>query len=393
MGYKIPIFASVTPSTSNDTWLPVMNTKAGVNMNSEALVNTPFFESGTLDAMAVSVFANSAAGTTNVYFRKNGADGNMTVAIGAGATGRFYDLSNTDTVANGDLCSWRLDRGGAVQFGFVGAYYETDSGIIVNKVGIMGSANSATSTNALAFIGSVSDVITDGSAAQCPTIDVACEAKAIWIYNSASRTNTVTFSDRINAGAGGLSVTVPANTTGLRTNTGTTSIAAGDNYNLLRANATGTKTFTMTMGGVDLHYPANEFQIFAASSGVSFSATTARYAIPAGAYSASVNFAGTAIKMYGSGKIKNLRVYISANAATVAQLWHCMITSATSLTTTSGIAATGLFSDTTNQPTFTNNVDMNIRYLKSTGSGATTLRWTCLTIEFDIDFIPQAIWF
>lgn len=173
-------------------------------MNSEALVNTPFFEDGTLALMAACSFANSAAGVTNVYSRVNGVDGNMTVSIGAAALGRFYDLVNSDTVVNGDTACWRIDRGGAVQFGYVGAYYETNSGVIVNKVGCMGSSNFATGTNWLAFIGSVADAITDGSSQQCPTIDVACEAKAMWTYNSASRTNTVIFSDRINAGAGGL---------------------------------------------------------------------------------------------------------------------------------------------------------------------------------------------
>jgi hypothetical protein len=387
VGYKIPLFASIGVSASNDVYVPVMNCEMSINATAEAIAETPFFESGTLSNMAVSVFTNSAGATTNVYFRKNGVDGNMSVSIPAGTTGRFYDLSNTDTVTNGDVCCWRVDRGGAVQFGYIGAYYETDSGVIVNKVGVFGSANFATGTGHMAFIGNPSDAITDGAAAQCPTINVACEAKAMWAYSSSNgRNNTSVFSDRVNAGAGGLSVTFPALTIGLQTVTGTTPIGVNENYNYRRVTNTGSGTFTINMVGVDLHYPANEFQLFAANmGGVSYNATTARYAIPAGSYATGGSLSLSSIKLYGSGKIKDLYLYIPTNGGTVAQIWAAIIGGlVSSLTTTSGISATGLFSDTTNEPTFADGNDLSLRYLKSSGSGATVLRFLTMTVEFDI---------
>jgi hypothetical protein len=386
MGFKVPIFACVTPSSSSDSWLPFMNTLANTNMATEAIVQTPIFVDGTVSDAAVSVFTSSTSGLSTVYFRINGADGNISVPIAAGLTGRFYDTTNTDHVVNGDVCCWRIDRTGAMQLGYAGAYYETDSGIIVNKVGCMGSSSFATGTGYLPFISTFTS-ITDGAAAQCPTIDIACEAKNIWAYSSSNpRTNTVVFSDRKNAGAGGLSCTFPASTPGLQTGSGTTSIAAGDNYNFRRVSNTGSGTFVLTMLGVDLHYPANEFQLFSAvMAGQSFNATTARYAIPVGSYSAGGSLSLSSIKLYGSGVVKNLRIYIPTNAGTVAQQWMAIIGGTTStLTTTSGISATGLFSDTTNQPTFTDGQDLSIRYLKSSGSGATTLRWTAMTVVFDV---------
>jgi hypothetical protein len=371
----------------------MMNTEAGTNILSEAFVNTPFFEDGVLSLMAVSVFTNTAAGVTNVYSRKNGADGNMTVSIPAAGTGRFYDLTNSDTIANGDNACWRCDRGGAVQFGYVGAYYETNSGVIVNKIGVMGTSNVATGTGHVAMIGAISDAITDGSAAQCPTISVGCEAKNLWAYSSSNtRSSTSTISDRVNAGAGSLSVNFTPATAGLQTASGTTTIAAGDEYNYQRVTSAGSGALTLTMIGVDLHYPANEFQLFSANmGGVGFNATTARYGIPSGAFSAAGNLNPSSILLYGSGKVKDLNLYIPTNVGTVAQIWDMIINGAvSSMTTTSGISATGLFTDLTNEPTFADGQNITLRYLKSSGSGATTLRWFTVTIEFDVvdNFIP-----
>lgn len=397
MVHKIPIFAAISPSASTDVYVPVMNCEISINTTTEANAETPFFEDGTMSNMAVSIWTNSAAGVSNVYFRKNGADGNMTVSIPAGTTGRFYDTTNTDTVTNGDVCCWRVDRGGAVQLGFVGGYYETDSGTIVNKIGVFGTASFATGTGYMAFIGNPADAITDGLADQCPTINVACEAKAMWAYASSNgRSNTTDFSDRINAGAGSLSVTFPASTAGLQTDTGTTTIAVGDEYNFKRVTNTGSGTFVLQMVGVDLHYPANEFQLFSANmGGVSYNATTARYAIPAGCHAAGGSLSLSSIKLYGTGKVKDLYLYIPTNAGTVAQIWAAIIGgSVSSLTTTSGISATGLFSDTTNEPTFADGNDLSLRYLKSSGSGATTLRFLTMTIEFDVpvnDNYPQTV--
>mgnify|MGYP000169635800 FL=1 len=58
---------------------------------------------GDFAKLGVQIPANSiATSATTVKFRKNAADGNQAISIGAGLTGFFQDASNSDTVASGD---------------------------------------------------------------------------------------------------------------------------------------------------------------------------------------------------------------------------------------------------------------------------------------------------
>lgn len=78
----------------------------------ESTTQTKISVSGTLKNLYVYVSTNTRDGTHTINSRKNGADGNLTVSVGASTTGVFEDTSNTDTIADGDLLCWKTIRGG-----------------------------------------------------------------------------------------------------------------------------------------------------------------------------------------------------------------------------------------------------------------------------------------
>ena len=85
---------------------------AGTSNTDNTDNRTPVPCAGTFSNLTCKVTVNAKATTTNVRFRKNGANGNQAFTVAAGATGIFEDTTNTDTVVNGDACNLQWDVGG-----------------------------------------------------------------------------------------------------------------------------------------------------------------------------------------------------------------------------------------------------------------------------------------
>lgn len=69
----------------------------------EALAQTKINDAYTFKGLTIVITANTIAATSNVTFRKNGADTTMTIAIASTQTGTFSDLSHTVACVAGDL--------------------------------------------------------------------------------------------------------------------------------------------------------------------------------------------------------------------------------------------------------------------------------------------------
>jgi hypothetical protein len=79
-----------------------------VEADAQRTVRTP----GVYSKLSLRVVTNNTTGSSTVKFRKNGADGNQTITIGAGVTGEFIDASNTDSAADGDEICYQVINGG-----------------------------------------------------------------------------------------------------------------------------------------------------------------------------------------------------------------------------------------------------------------------------------------
>jgi hypothetical protein len=83
---------------------PVLSGYGNRNLT-EAEVQVKWKHAGIFSNFGLRVITNTHANARTYSFRKNGANGNQTISVGAGLTGWFEDNTNTDTVAVDDLLS------------------------------------------------------------------------------------------------------------------------------------------------------------------------------------------------------------------------------------------------------------------------------------------------
>jgi hypothetical protein len=91
---------------ADDEFLAVVGERDG--QNNEIERQTPVPEACLLRKMSLFVNANGENSATDWNFRINGANGNQTISIPAATTGFFRDVTNTDTVAVGDLINYQI---------------------------------------------------------------------------------------------------------------------------------------------------------------------------------------------------------------------------------------------------------------------------------------------
>lgn len=185
-------------------------------------------------------FANISTNTlstasTTFRLRKNTANGNCNVVVGAGLTGIFEDTSNTDTVAVDDLVNTQSVIGsggtGTISYGNVGVAFVTTSG----NYHLVSATHDGTSFNS----GTTTYIAIGG--ALTPTSTTEDTAKALAgigaIYSNLEVnviTNTLagaaTLKTRKNSANGGQSISIGAGLTGWFEDTSNTDSLAATDY-------------------------------------------------------------------------------------------------------------------------------------------------------------------
>jgi len=122
----VRIFASRLTTASNTT--PIIGHNSDQNLDagqtwyaalggfmwdsSESKTQRTFRTISTLSNFRVTVSSNGSDGVSTFTVRVNGANGNQSVSVGAGATGVFEDAVNTDNIAVGDEVNYQAVIGG-----------------------------------------------------------------------------------------------------------------------------------------------------------------------------------------------------------------------------------------------------------------------------------------
>lgn len=207
-------------------------------------------EAATFSNLQIYVATNSRAQPVTVRFRKNGANGNQVITIGAGQTGLFEDTTNSDTVVAGDLINFSITHGvGTEAFNF--------RSVTAKRVGVANSTLlAATLPGSTLAAGATTYFVVAGynngggateARHQTPVPFPGTLSKAaIGITVNASTTD-VTYVLRKNGVDTAIVVTVPAGQTGQFTDlTHTVAVARGD---LINWKASGATTGALTMGG------------------------------------------------------------------------------------------------------------------------------------------------
>jgi len=82
-------------------------------MTTEEWAQTKMYSPRTFDNATVYVLTNTLNGAATLTSRVNGDDGNITITIDAGETGMFQDVTNGDSLVDGDYFDWQLACGGS----------------------------------------------------------------------------------------------------------------------------------------------------------------------------------------------------------------------------------------------------------------------------------------
>lgn len=101
--FPITSAGSQSFTTANVTRYQTPAGPLGAVQSTEGIVQTKALVGGVLSNLQLLVTANGNTNAMTGKSRNNAADGTQTFSIGAAATGRFEDTTNTDTIAADDL--------------------------------------------------------------------------------------------------------------------------------------------------------------------------------------------------------------------------------------------------------------------------------------------------
>lgn len=397
MAYTVPIFSFNGTATTIDAYHAFANCDSRANQATEANVNMPWFSSGTISYLTVTVTANAAASTNTCYLRKNGANGNQSVAIGAGLTGVFTDVSNQDVWANGDVINCFFDRtGSSVTIAAIGAHVTRTSDLVVKHAAV--GAVTWGNNNSTRFIPLSGDAgyssiigITETAQVKFPTDMSGTIAKTSIYVSANARPNVVTCMLRKNS-TDQQSISIPAGLTGLFTTANVDkAFSSGDTLNYYILLGSGGGNFTSQWVSCEMKSTVGEMMAYSSGvltvAGVNNGVT--RYASLFGTLIASGSSTGSKVKMRCSGTVSKLRVYCSTNGGTT----NCVCTIRKNgvdqaVTATITAATTGEFADINNSFTFVSGDELDIKFTRAAGSGTTYIMRVGCLIQVNNSFTP-----
>ena len=198
----------------------------------------------TLSKLRVFFSANTFNASTTIVSRINAGDGNLTVSIGAGATGEFEDTSNSDTISAGDtvdLAYTEASSSGLAtmalsQVRLIGSDNDSYIAALASPKTLQPDTNRRASLEGAGFPGEA-----DGGASQVKFRAIGAIVNNLYTRIQSNQIDGAsTFTLEVNDSKVNLTVSIPANTTGnFEDNTNTDTITVGDEVNYLCEGGTG----------------------------------------------------------------------------------------------------------------------------------------------------------
>lgn len=347
---------------------------------------------GRYSNFSVKVPTNSLTTASTVYrFRKNGADGNQTVTVPAGATGVFTDITNFDDVVDGDKFNGSMvtaaGGAGSLAMGSVGANFSANSGNVV----LYGCANDANPTFAASTLyyyglaGSISaNTILQSAEVTMGSAGTFTKAQLYVVTNG--RSTSTTFRLIVNGVASNITITVPSGGTGLFEDTSNTDTIAADDK-VCWGMQTGTGTGGLGLRRVNVYFQATSGKTFTSIAhtlaGITRTAGQNTFAPLGGCIPPSVA-TESEIQMQVNYPFRGskLRIGVSANPYTGSSTCTVRKNAAdTALSVTIPAGSTGVFSDTSNSVDFLGSDLVCYRWNGGTSGSGGNVRYFQLDME------------
>lgn len=347
---------------------------------------------GVYSYFSVHVALNSLTTASTVFrFRKNGANGNQSVTVPPGVTGIFSDITNTDSVVDGDKFNGEMvtDAGGAgsLTMGGINSIFRTNSGNVV-LYGCANSNNITVAASTLYYLGlagsiAANTVLQNGEVTMG---GAGTFTKAQLYVVTNTRSTSTTFRLIINGVASNITITVPGGSTGLFEDTSNTDTIAADDK-VCWGMQTGTGTGAIGLRRVNVYFEATSGKKFTTIShdlaGTAKTAGQSMHAPLGGCIPPSTT--AEAESQVNAGypfRATKLRIGVSANPLTGSSTCVLRKNGAdTALTVTIPASTTGLFSDVANSVDFLADDEVNYRWTGGTSGTGATARYFQLDME------------
>lgn len=266
--------------------------------STEARVQIPYL-AGTITKLYVNAYSGS--GSASIRLRKNGANGNNYVSFSS--SGEHYDASNSDTINDGDLINFYYSG----SYSLSGPCFLFDSTSDMVSQLVVGNQGLSSIGNAVYFAlsGRYYPIGIYGYIQPLPT---SLTLKNLAAYITTGNSSGISYIKVYNQNTpSGLSLIIPANTTGLIKNTVNTADSGSASY--YSSIALGSITFSFV--SVSLTSTSKQFVSFSSYQKAYGASTTYKESV-AGSL---VGYTGTesniALKVQKNVSIKNLYTYCS----------------------------------------------------------------------------------
>lgn len=382
MGFKVPhvqnqVGGSVGAGQTN--YFPVASGRLTPRAN-EAQNQMRWHTAVTLSHLWARVVANATSASSSVVSRKNGVDGNLTLSIGAGATGTFEDTTHTDSIASGDDAAIKVVAGAGGPLGIetISILVEPSSGTVVKLSNTSVTPNANGVTRVVRLTGWDDNTVTGSEAQTQLEFENAGTLKNLYVYvSSNARTTDTTISVRKNGSNTGCpTVTVGAGGTGVFEDTSTTvAVANGDDINYRWTTLAGTQDLVATQVAIEF-VTADEFTQLvcaAGSAGSTINAGLTRYSIPIGTGALSYTTESPSqLLIRQAMTLSNLKARVRTNSLSASSTLKLRKNGADgNQVLTIGAGVTGWIEDTTNSDTLADG-DL-INYQLVTGATGTSI--------------------
>lgn len=325
-----------------------------VTAESEGLLKMRVQAAGTFSGFGVRVNVNTR-GASTYTFRKNGANGNQALSVGASATGLFQDTTNSDTVAAGDDVdyTWTTGAGGTTyqdRPAFVYFEHATDAVTLLGAADTIAYSTASTS-NPLALNGTFATAQTEAHV-ELKFWKGGTLAKLTCNVGANTRSDASTLKSRVNGANGNLSLSIPAATTGAFSDTtNSDTLADGDRANLALDIGAGTGTLTLRNTCAAFTSPDGYSYLMGAGQQAAINANLTRYLLLNYLVNVVTTETDTQAPVGASAvRVSNLRVYVGTNTVTATSTATVRLNGAdTSIAVSIASSTTGEFTDTTNE--------------------------------------------
>lgn len=185
---------------------------------------------GVMSKLEVIVSANTiATSATTVRNRLNGANGNLSVSIGAGLTGSFTDASNTQTIAAGDDYNYQVitpNTSGSITVRCANTVFAATTNTVGKYINRNAVRSATTPFYEVMAGGSVTGTVEANAQVKAKTAGTAKNLFSNVVSNSSAATTTIRF--RKNGGNGNMVISIGAAATGQFEDTSNTDSVAVD---------------------------------------------------------------------------------------------------------------------------------------------------------------------